>query len=766
MDSDNSQQIILSLKKLSNKVIDAQELKKVLMLILKCDEITKIALAHYQDNEKVKISNHLTVNKSILHLAIDLNQPRIVEALILSLKIPTSHTITALQYAQNKMGLLKKPSKKAQSQKDNPETQVFSNFSAIIKLLKHFNSIRIINSAINIQENEYGFRHSKQAAEFRRKWTEESSKDNTSGLTLFRNVATIKLIPNPNKSNLSQLEPIYVTMSSVTKEPDQQSQLPNAHNHSEQIAIQLLFHGYKTEYPNQLNDLYLRVTCDGQYIIKWIYTERETCYGGLYKNSCADKINILSTEQLKYHHIPIEVFYTKPYYSHSNSILERPKADPIDEHDLIQSSGYPLHKDAEKNKQVNTSLLQDIALGKKLYFGFSNITPDIKYEELELPHYVENKVSIVIEQLKSEINELKELWYQEAEKSKIGITLDKSKSFEENKKLLTFQLNELGRMTDHYIDFQYIENRILFNQHKINELEGMSKVGQTLKDVESKTCLSQFKNQEIKIKTLFNNFIKDCHAKNILLENEAYQKILKDYQLIRSILNNMINQIKKELYLAFTTKTNFQNKSFFEENAHIYVFCVKGIKDIEDRTKEFIQKSLELSAQKSIESTNPQNYQGGVTLPKIKTKSNPTITHELEPALKRQKNNSNMDLEIQNPDTTLSHEVNTTPPENSKLNISPCLQAYTTQNVLIHHSHPTSLLHPHNRDWLQIQQQAHISDSTHSLLTPQNTTHTTDTSNKLTVNPTTSHQAKDTEMNDQQDSQTPSTDVHMKFSRS
>jgi hypothetical protein len=634
------------------------------------NEITQDKLADWIGNVNIKISDKLQAQQTILHLAVDTNQPQLVEFLIIHIKKLRDkiHTITALQYAQYKnKNIIKETSEES------------SNALAIIKLLKHQNKVMNFNSVINIHEDEYGFRYSKQAAEFRRRWTEKSTDD----LTLFRNVATIKLIINPNypvQENAKD-RAIFVTMSSVTKEPtEKDKKAPSAKNHSEQIAIKLLYYGYKTEYTEKISDLYTRITCEGKYIIKWIYTERATCINGPYTHSCSLAINELANEQLNQHGIPIEVFYTKPYYKITNNRDQKPIADPIDKKELIPSTNYPLAKDVKQNKKINLSLLQDISIGKTLIGGYSNITPnDVESKIKDLPRYVENNVEIAIKRLEEEIKDIKEILYNENQK------FLKHGKFEDT--ILTMDSNSLKQLFEEKLpssDYQvFVEHYIMklnFLDNKIKELQGLNEIGKTLKEKEEQTkIIPACKELENTIKKACNGFLSKCHLdKRRSLDNdEVYVNILKDYQTIRSLLNNLIIKFKKEIFLAFNSNRYTQLKTIVDNNLFILNFCKCEINLlINKRMPSFLEK---LQARSNVATTVHSSHQG-VKLPQIMPaiKSNQANTIDKLPEIKK----SGLPSNLNNDQTSIAKPSLKSPNENGSPPIEKRFKSESTSDVV------------------------------------------------------------------------------------
>lgn len=272
---------------------------------------------------------------------------------------------------------------------------------------------------IYIQESPYGFRHSKYAADYRRTWKDIHAESSEKTLGFQRNIATMKLVPNPNyysdkvlekildtnytinfiQGAKSQKDPkdkaVYVTLPSLTKhniKPDPHSfkteqayqqelkkykheKVPASYHSEPQVGKALIF-GHNKGVILDAKDKtgkdkfeleHNKITENGKYLIKWVYSEREPCLPGAYKNSCQEYLEGLAKVQFQKWMLPIEVYYTNAYLL--NEDTKKYKANKIDPKQVIDSKDHPLSSKDNIHQERQKDLQKDVSLGKIVLYS-------------------------------------------------------------------------------------------------------------------------------------------------------------------------------------------------------------------------------------------------------------------------------------------------------------------------------------------------------------------------------------------------------------
>ena len=299
---------------------------------------------------------------------------------------------------------------------------------------------------IYVQEEAYGYRYSKYAARYRKMWP--YGTENGEALAEWKNVATIKLVKNPNyqkgikrkstsssdtqaiihsvKGSKSSGEALYVTLPSVARmRAAGYGKRASAFTHSEHIAASALMLGYKKvklekeqeeekekkeekvkekeqeeekETSTLPSDAYDLITENGKYLIKWIYTERSPCPAALYDHPCKDFLERLSQTQYNLHKLPIEVYYSVPY-EHQEDFSLKAKANITVE----GMTHYPLSTNQEMKTRREEDLKQDVALGCLIIKAIGVGQEDINLSEQEMEKILESADQSALDETKNKI---------------------------------------------------------------------------------------------------------------------------------------------------------------------------------------------------------------------------------------------------------------------------------------------------------------------------------------------------------------------------
>jgi hypothetical protein len=470
---------------------------------------------------------------------------------------------------------------------------------------------------IYIQESVYGLRHSKYATEFRRIYPDfepltEADSTTQSFLTEWKNVATIKLIPNPFyrraqdsppvepelalekiKDAKRQNKTILVTQPSIEKYPVSSIDVkPSGKTHSEQVAARALGFGYKKSAPSDKMDAAFAfddITDSGKYLVQWIYTEREPCIPPHYTNSCSTLIKDIADTQFRRYQIPIEVYYTFPRPHSSVEDKKQYHAEKREEmYQVVRKiESYPLQFDKRQSlimdAEFSQTIIRQASISQEDISKFGTENPQ---KEFEIPE-AEKRILTRLKEIKDAIRQ--------------------TQSASEISKLL----EERGQLITQSRTFLPDEKKSLSQQDE---------------------TIDRLKNLEQQCKVQLYHLVRiPVQSQN----EDDFNELVKEYQMILSVMNTAIAKRKGELLTGPTSP--------IKDDAIVSKY-EERLTALQDSLSVFIQENAQQKEKNRI-----HEEKGRGTIPLVKLSSKKT-TSQQEPEKKKPRIHEPEKKEVQKPE--------------------------------------------------------------------------------------------------------------------